>query len=89
MELFEQYDVDGHAAGDVTTALSFLLFIMPKVLEFESEVEFVADINDHKDCLMSQDPTQENPNALWFNIDIPKGHMVKAGDRVRVTVEKI
>ena len=89
MELFEQYDVDGHAAGDVTTAHSFLVFIMEKVLEFESDVEFVADINDHKDCLMSQDPTQENPNALWFNIDIPKGHMVKAGDRVRVIVEKI
>jgi hypothetical protein len=89
LELFEQYDVDGHAAGDVTIAHSFLLFIMQKVLEFESEVEFVADINDHKDCLMSQDPTQDNPNALWFNIDIPKGHMVKAGDRVRVTVEKI
>ena len=61
---------------------------MAKLLEFETEVEFVADINEFKDCLMSQDPTQENPNALWFNIDIPKGHLVKAGDRVRVTVEK-
>jgi hypothetical protein len=59
---------------------------MTKLLEFDAEVEFVADINDFKDCLMSQDPTQENPNALWFNIDIPKGHAVKAGDRVRVTV---
>ena len=49
-------------------------FYMKKLLEIESEVEFVADINDHKDCLMSQDPTQENPGALWFNIDIPKGH---------------
>ena len=36
---------------------------MEKLLEFDAEVEFVADINDHKDCLMSQDPTQENPNA--------------------------
>ena len=90
MELFEQYDVDGHAAGDLKFALlSFPLFIMAKLLEFESVVEFVADINDSKDCLMSQDPTQENPNALWFNIDIPKGHAVKAGDRVRVTVEKL
>lgn len=62
---------------------------MVKLLEFESEVEFVADINDFKDCLMSQDLTQENPNALWFNIDIPKGHAIKAGDRVRVTVEKL
>ena len=89
MELFEQYDVDGHAAGDVTPPIHFFFFIMAKVLEFESEIEFVAGINDYKDCLMSQDPTQENPNALWFNIDIPKGHLVKAGDRVRVTVEKI
>ncbi|WAC04208.1 MAG: hypothetical protein OS112_06970 [Methanoregula sp.] len=62
---------------------------MQKLLEIESDVEFVADINDHKDCLMSQDPTQDNPGALWFNIDIPKGHGIKAGDRVRVTVEKI
>jgi len=62
---------------------------MAKLLEFESVVEFVADINDSKDCLMSQDPSQENPNVLWFNIDIPKGHAVKAGDRVRVTVEKL
>lgn len=62
---------------------------MAKVLEFESEVEFVADINEKKDCLMSQDSTQDNPAALWFNIDIPKGHMVKAGDRVRIIVEKL
>jgi len=62
---------------------------MTKFLELEAEIEFIADINDYKDCLMSQDPTQENPNALWFNIDIPKGHALKAGDHVRVTVEKI
>jgi hypothetical protein len=62
---------------------------MEKVLQFESAIEFVADINSYKDCLMSQDMTQENPDALWFNIDIPKGHSVKSGDRVRVTVEKI
>jgi hypothetical protein len=62
---------------------------MEKILSFEAGIEFVADINEHKDCLMSQDPTQENPNALWFNIDIPKGHGLKAGDRVRVIVEKI
>ena len=62
---------------------------MVKILTLESEVEFVADINEHKDCMMSQDPTQETPSALWFNIDIPKGHGIKAGDRVRVTVEKI
>jgi hypothetical protein len=62
---------------------------MEKILTLESEVEFVADINEHKDCIMSQDPTQETPSALWFNIDIPKGHGIKAGDLVRVTVEKI
>jgi hypothetical protein len=62
---------------------------MGNFLSFESEVEFVADINEHKDCLMSQDPTQDQPGALWFNIDIPKGHGIRAGDRVRVTVEKI
>ncbi len=62
---------------------------MKKLLEIETGVEFVADINDHKDCLMSQDPTQDNPGALWFNIDIPKGHGIEAGDRVRVTVEKL
>jgi hypothetical protein len=62
---------------------------MTKVLEFDSEIEFIANINGFKDCLMSQDPAQDNPNALWFNIDIPKGHELKAGDRVRVTIEKI
>jgi hypothetical protein len=62
---------------------------MTKVLELESEIEFIANINDAKDCLMSQDPTQDNPDALWFNIDIPKGHSLKAGDKVRVTIEKI
>jgi hypothetical protein len=62
---------------------------MEKILEIESEIEFVADINDSKDCLMSQDPTQDNPDALWFNIDIPKGHPLKAGDRVRITIEKV
>ena len=62
---------------------------MTKVLELESEIEFVASINENKDCLMSQDPTQDNPGALWFNIDIPKGHNLKAGDKVRVTIEKV
>ncbi len=62
---------------------------MTKVLEFETSIEFVANINEVKDCLMSQDTTQDDPGALWFNIDIPKGHSLKAGDRVRVTVEKI
>jgi hypothetical protein len=80
--------VDGHAKGDVINNQRDLFF-MENRLTFESGVEFVADINEHKDCLMSQDPTQDTPNALWFNIDIPKGHGIKAGDRVRITVEKI
>ena len=88
MELFEQHNVDGYATRcNLITILLF--FTMEKILEIESEIEFVADINDKKDCLMSQDPTQENPGALWFNIDIPKGHVLKAGDRVRITIEKV
>jgi len=62
---------------------------MEKPFKVEAGIEFVADINEHKDCLMSQDTTQDQSNALWFNIDIPKGHGIKAGDRVRVTVEKL
>ena len=38
---------------------------------------------------MSQDKTQDDPASLWFNIDLCKGHDLKAGDRVKVTVEKI
>ena len=60
-----------------------------KIVEFEAPVEFVANINENKDCLMSQDKSHENPDVLWFNIDVPKGHGVQAGDRVRITVEKI
>jgi hypothetical protein len=62
---------------------------MTTILNIESVIDFIADVNEYKDCLMSQDTTQDNPDILWFNIDIPKGHPLKAGDRVRVTVEKI
>jgi len=62
---------------------------MTKVAELESTIEFIADINECKDCLMSQDDTSTDPACLWFNIDILKGHNLRAGDRVRVTVEKI
>jgi len=62
---------------------------MEKIFSFEAEIEFVADVNESKDCLMSQDPTQENPDALWFNIDIPKGHPLKAGSKVRITIERL
>ena len=30
-----------------------------------------------------------NPLGLWFNIDIPKGHGLQAGDLIRITVEKV
>jgi hypothetical protein len=60
-----------------------------KIADFVSELEFVADINQYKDCLMNQDNTQNDPAALWFNIDVPKGHGLKMGDRVRIVVEKI
>jgi hypothetical protein len=61
---------------------------MAKITEFESVVEFVATINEQKDCIMSQDTTQEDPSCMWFNIDVPKGHGLKAGDRVKVTIER-
>jgi hypothetical protein len=62
---------------------------MAKIAEIETVIEFVATINEQKDCLMSQDTTQDNPGCLWFNIDVPKGHGVKAGDKVRVIIEKL
>lgn len=65
---------------------------MEPIVSFESEIEFVARINEFKDCIMQQGPEsggEQNPEQLWFNIDIPKGHGLKAGDRVRITVEKI
>jgi len=62
---------------------------MPKIVSYESEIEFVAVITDKKDCLMSQDNTQDNPGALWFNIDVPKDHGFIAGDRVRITIERV
>lgn len=54
-----------------------------KIAEIVSELEFVADIEGEKDCLMSQ---QGN---LWFNVDVPKGHGLKRGDKVRVIVERV
>ncbi len=59
-----------------------------KIAEFEAPIEFVANINEHKDCLMSQDKDHET-RVFWFNIDVPKGHGIRAGDRVRITVEKV
>ncbi|NLX50293.1 MAG: hypothetical protein GXY82_10600 [Methanospirillum sp.] len=58
-------------------------------VEFVSTVEFVAQIDDKKDCLMAQDDSHTNPNALWFNIDVPKGHGFSSGDQVRITIERV
>lgn len=62
---------------------------MTKIAQIETLIEFVATINEQKDCLMAQDTTQDNPGCLWFNIDVPKGHGIKAGDKVRVIIEKL
>lgn len=61
---------------------------MPKV-EFVSRIEFVAQVDETKDCLMAQDETQSSPGSLWFNIDVPKGHGFSSGDQVRITIEKV
>jgi hypothetical protein len=55
------------------------------IAEILGTIEFVAHIDGTKDCLMSQDP----PESLWFNIDVPKGHGLNAGDRIKVTIERI
>ncbi len=54
-----------------------------KIAEIVAELEFVADIEGNKDCLMSQQ------GELWFNVDVPKGHGLKNGDKVRVIVERV
>lgn len=60
-----------------------------KKIEFTGKVDFVADVDGEKDCLLSQEAGPEAGGALWFNIDVPKGHGIRPGDRVRVTVEKL
>ena len=52
-----------------------------KIFEIVETLEFVSDIDGEKDCLMAQ----QGPH--WFNIDVPKGSGLKAGDKVRVIVE--
>lgn len=54
-----------------------------QVAEIIDTVEFVANIDETKDCLMSQQ------GAFWFNIDVPKGHGIKNGDKVRVIIERL
>jgi len=55
-----------------------------KIAEILGTIEFVAHIDDKKDCLMSQDP----PESLWFNIDVEKGHGLQAGDRIKIIIER-
>lgn len=55
------------------------------IAEIVETIEFIAHIDGTKDCLMSQDP----PDSLWFNIDVPKGHGLQAGDRIKVTIERV
>jgi len=62
---------------------------MERIAEFTAPIEFVASINEYKDCLMAQDNTQNDPRTLWFNIDVPRGHGLVPGDRVRVIVERV
>ena len=85
MELFKQHDLD----GNLQRVEGIITFFMEKIAHIETVIEFVATINDQKDCLMSQDNTQDNPGCLWFNIDVPKGHGIKPGDKVRVIIEKL
>ena len=46
---------------------------MDKVIEIVATIDFVADVNECKDCIMSQDKTQDDPASLWFNIDVLQG----------------
>ncbi|HJJ91004.1 MAG TPA: hypothetical protein O0W88_04050 [Methanocorpusculum sp.] len=53
-----------------------------KITEIVETIEFIADIEGEKDCLMSQQ------GELWFNIDVPKGHNLKNGDKIRIIIER-
>lgn len=33
--------------------------------------------------------TEGNPLGLWYNIDVPNGHGLKAGDKIRISIEKV
>jgi len=57
--------------------------MVKQIADIVSSLEFVADIEGKKDCLMSQQ------GDLWFNIDVPKGHGLKAGSKVRIIVETV
>jgi galactokinase/mevalonate kinase-like predicted kinase len=72
------------------------LYMVDKIVTFVSDIEFVANIDENKDCLMNQSThsdnvavTGGNPLGLWYNIDVPKGHGLKAGDKIRIIIEKV
>jgi hypothetical protein len=58
-------------------------------IEITGKIGFVAGIDEKRDCIMSQEHASQDPDALWFNIDLPKGHGFRPGDLVKVTVEKV
>ncbi|MFA5395037.1 MAG: hypothetical protein GX097_09480 [Methanomicrobiales archaeon] len=69
--------------------------MVEKIVAFVSDIEYVANIDENKDCLMNQSTqsddvsvTEGNPLGLWYNIDVPKGHGLKAGDKIRIIIEK-
>lgn len=62
---------------------------MAQQVEIMATIEFVATVNDQMECLMAQDKSAGPEGSPWFNIDVPRGHGLKAGDRVKVTIQKI
>ncbi|MDD1661111.1 MAG: hypothetical protein LUO97_04045 [Methanomicrobiales archaeon] len=58
-------------------------------IEITGKIDFISAIDGKRDCILSQQHASEDPGALWFNIDLPKGHGFRPGDRVKVTIEKI
>ena len=57
--------------------------MVEQIADIIAPLEFIADIEGIKDCLMSQE------GNFWFNIDVPKGHGLKTGDKVCVIVERV
>ena len=67
-----------------------------KKIEFISDIEFIANVDEEKDCIMNQSTHQDsplqtngNPHALWFNIDVPKGHGFRQGEKIKITIETV
>jgi hypothetical protein len=56
-------------------------------LQITGTIDFIAHVSPERDCLMAQD--ESSGEGFWFNIDVPRGHGLRPGDRVRVTVERL